>query len=119
MYQEPEERQLTPAEELRELQEEHTRLKGLKEHPGFKYYLDIGAAQIATRRGLYEGKPLKSLDESLEQEFQKGEVAGIRFMTEFVDIRLRIIEEQCSELAKEIEDASRERTSEHDASDDE
>jgi hypothetical protein len=88
---------------LRELQEELSKLRDLRGHNGYRYLMEIAAAQVETRRN-FERSPLKSLDATLEQEFQKGEIAGILLFSEIVDIRVTDLEEQIKTLTEVEED---------------
>ena len=81
-------------EETRELQEELSRLKALVTTAGWKYLEKIAAAQVEHRRNSYELRPLSSLDETLAQEYQKGEVSGIRLFVQLPSLRISALEEE-------------------------
>lgn len=89
--------------EARELQEEASRLTSLISHPGWKYLQDVLAAQVETRDQQIRRTPLKSMDEALEQEYKKGEAAGIDFAASFALVRLNAIKEQLDEMLKSKE----------------
>jgi len=72
----------------------------LLDHSGFTYFKDILHAQYETRTQKIILNPLKSMDEALGQEYEKGEAAGIKFAEEFVSIRLEDLSEQIDELLK-------------------
>lgn len=91
--------------ELRELQEELSRLKALVLTPGFKYFMEVLATQVENRKQQIILTPLKKMDEVLEQEYQKGEVAGIALSMNFVEIRVKNIEDEILEILKETQDA--------------
>jgi hypothetical protein len=93
-------------DEVRELQEELSRLRSLQEHPGFEYLMRIAGAQLETRKQQILLTPLPTMDSVLGQEYAKGEVSGIELFTRIVDIRMR-------DLAEEIQE--RLRDNEHDA----
>lgn len=93
-----------PKVQVRELQEVLSDLNALVESRGWKRLQKITAAQIETRRNGYEAKPLKSLDETLEQEFLKGEVVGIRTFIQLPYDEIEDLQTQIAELLKENED---------------
>jgi hypothetical protein len=43
------------------------------------------------------------MDEVLEQEYRKGEIAGIEFAARFVDIEIEILRETISKLTQEVD----------------
>jgi hypothetical protein len=83
--------------EVRELQEERSRLFSLREHPGYEYLMRIAEAQVTSRQASIMLTPLQSMDEVLRQEYAKGEVSGIALFSRIVDIRIRDLEEQITE----------------------
>jgi hypothetical protein len=89
--------------ELRELQEEQYRLRSLKDHPGFKYLQEVLQAQVETRTKAIILAPLASLDEVPNQEYAKGEAAGILFAKEFVDTRLNALAEEIQDILEKKE----------------
>ena len=91
-------------EEVRVLQEERSRLTNLREHSGYKYLMEIAAAQIETRRQAVFLKPLKSMDETLEQEYLKGELSGITLFSQMVDIRVDELAGEITQLLEELEE---------------
>ncbi len=92
--------------EVRELQEELSKLRGLVLHAGYDYLVKIAQAQLETRRQQIILTPLKSMDEVLAQEFAKGETAGIELFTRLVDIRINDLESEINERLKENGDES-------------
>jgi hypothetical protein len=92
--------------EVRELQEELSKLRGLVLHAGYDYLVKIAQAQLETRRQQIILTPLKSMDEVLAQEFAKGETAGIELFTRLVDIRINYLESEINERLKENGDES-------------
>ena len=91
-------------EEVRVLQEERFRLSSLREHDGYKYLIEIAQAQIETRRQAVFLKPLKSMDEILEQEYLKGELSGITLFSQMVDIRVEELTGEITHLLEELEE---------------
>ena len=51
--------------------------RGLLDHPGWKRYKDIIEQQVRLRHATICLTPLESFGKSLEQEFMKGEAAGL------------------------------------------
>ena len=92
-------------ESLRDLQEERFRLTGLKEHPGYRYLMEIAEAQIHTRMQAVFLTPLKGLDETFSQEYYKGEISGIKLFKEIVDIRVKELTDAITEALKEQENS--------------
>lgn len=82
--------------ELRELQEERSSLVALQKMAGFQWLLQVAESQAESRKKSVFLKPLSSMDECLEQEYRKGEIAGIELFRQLVDIQL-------SELNEEIQ----------------
>lgn len=98
--------------ELRDLQEEQSRLRSLKDHPGFKYLQEVLQAQAETRTKAIILAPLASLDDVPNQEYAKGEAAGILFSKEFVDTRLSTLAEEIQDILEKKESGN-ENTVEH------
>ena len=90
--------------EVRVLQEESSKLQSLKEHAGYAYLMQIAQGQLTQRAGNVLLKALRTMDEVLEQEFQKGEYSGIRLFTEIVDLRIEDLKQQIAERMKEDEE---------------
>lgn len=90
-------------EEVRELQEELSRLRALQQHPGYEYLMRIAGAQLETRRQQIILTPLQTMDEVLGQEYAKGETSGIELFTKIVEIRVRDLEDEIQERLKEHE----------------
>lgn len=86
--------------EVRDLQEEQSRLRSLTEHTGFKYLREVLQEQVKVRTQAIILTPLNSLDETLHQEYSKGEAAGISLAERFVEIRLTDLAEQIEERLK-------------------
>lgn len=99
--------------ELRELQEERHNLKKLQESAPFKFVMSTADSQIKTRTDNIILRPLANLDESLAQEYAKGEVAGIRLFTQMVPTMIETLDEDIAELIeKEKENATSENADE-------
>lgn len=92
------------SEQLRALQEERSNLSKLLEHPGFVEYLRILEAQIESRRNSIFLKPLKSMDEALEQEYRKGEIAALLLAKELTAIQLREVNEEIEAILTEAKE---------------
>lgn len=80
--------------EVRDLQEELSKLRSLKTQTGFFYLMKIAEIQVKERTDQLILSPLATMDAVLGQEYQKGEIAGIKLFVEFTDIRIRDLEEQ-------------------------
>lgn len=77
--------------DLRELQEVRSNLLQLTQHPGFIWMMGVIEGQIERR--FYENlKPLASMDETLAQEFSKGEAQGLVTTRELVPTQIEYIE---------------------------
>jgi hypothetical protein len=90
--------------EVRELQEELSRLNSLKAHAGYVYLMEIAQAQLETRKQAVFLTPLKKMDEVLEQEYQKGEISGIALFMQMVDVRIQQLSDEINETLKEAKD---------------
>lgn len=88
--------------ELRELQEELSKLNSLVKHPGYVDLLKIADQQIDARTQAVFLNPLKAMDEVLEQEFKKGEIAGIKLFREIVGIEIGRLEEDIATKLEEL-----------------
>ena len=88
---------------VRELQEELSRLRALKDFAGYKYLLEIADNQIKGRQDALILRPLAKMDDVLSQEYSKGEIAGIRLFRELTDIRIADLEEEIARATQEDE----------------
>lgn len=70
------------------------RLTSLKSHPGFKELMQIAEVQAREREKTIILTPLKGMDDTLEQEYRKGEVAGIMLFMEMTNIRIASLQEE-------------------------
>lgn len=93
-------------QELRELQEELSRLSSLQSHAGYAYLLEIAGAQMDARKQQVFLTPLNTMDEVLRQEYAKGEIAGIDLFSKIVDVRIRDLQEEIQERLKDNEHES-------------
>ena len=95
----------TRTPDLRELQEEASSLKSLKNHLGYKRLMEHLNGQVTARREDIILKPLPSVDAALGQEYAKGECAGLMLAIGFLDGHLEAliadIETQLEALEKE------------------
>ena len=107
----------TEQPEVRELQEERSRLTSLKEHTGWTYFLAIADAQLETRKQHLFLTPLPGLDATFAQEFEKGEISGIAFMRHFIDSRIETLTEEIEQRLSEEEEKRDERSSGKDSND--
>lgn len=98
---------------LRELQEVLSDLNSLVDSRGWKRLMQIAQAQIETRRNNYEAKPLKAIDETLEQEFLKGEVTGIRTFCQLPTDEIEDLQTQIATILEETENADSNTETEH------
>ena len=99
-----EQQELSRDDRLRALQEELSKLKSLQEHRGYLYFMEIAKAQRVIRTSTVLLNPLKTMDEVLEQEYKKGEIAGITLFENLVEIRMTDIQQQLDEIAEEMKD---------------
>ena len=83
------------------LQAELSELKSLQQRPGYKELMRLADVQIANRRNLIELVPLKSLDETLAQEYAKGEISGIRLFQSMVEVQKGNLELEIKEASDE------------------
>jgi hypothetical protein len=95
-----------------ELSVEQTRdairaLKELRSHPGWDIIRRIVNSQITSRIDSYILQPRKDMASEWEKEFQKGEVAGMRFILALPEQELDTLE-----ALKEVEDARTDTSSE-------
>ena len=90
-------------DELRELQEELSKLKSLQEHRGYEYLMQVAESQLENRRQQILLTPLRAMDEVLMQEYSKGEVSGIELFTKLVEIRINDLTQEIQERLKEDE----------------
>lgn len=58
---------------------------------------------METRKQAIFLTPLKGMDEVLEQEYKKGEIAGLELARKFAEIRIEAIREQIQELTQQVE----------------
>lgn len=93
------------SQRAREAQEELSGLRALQGHKGFQELLKIAQIQVDNRTQQIFLNPLKSLDAALEQEYSKGEVAGIKLFMEMTKIRIQDLEDEIKGLLNE-EDGS-------------
>ena len=87
---------------LREAQEERSRLLSLTNHVGWKWYEGILDSQIEARRNTYELRPLKTMDEVLEEQYVKGELNGLRTVKALVIARVEELENDIQNYEKEL-----------------
>lgn len=94
--------------DLRALQEERFKLTDLRDHAGYRYLMQIAKAQMNARHQAVFLTPLKKLDDTLEQEYHKGEMAGIALFMNMVDVRVDELTNAINqELIKENGDGER------------
>jgi hypothetical protein len=91
------------ADTLRELQEELSKLSQLRSTAGYDLLVGVLHSQADTRKQSIFLTPLKSLDEVPEQEYKKGEIAGIEFAAKFVDIQIEILRQSIATYTREVE----------------
>lgn len=87
---------------LREAQEERSSLVRLTYEPGWKWFMELLATQEQNRRNQFELVPLKAMDEVLEEQFLKGELAAYRTVQAIVKARIEELESEIDELEQEI-----------------
>lgn len=91
------------ARELRELQEEQSDFKSLLEHRGFARFMQVFREQLKHRIDKVTLSPLQNINEVLEQEFCKGEIAGITLVVDLIPARLELIKGEIEEILEELE----------------
>ena len=90
-------------ERRRALSEELSRLKSLVDHAGWKRLMEIAEGQCKNREpGIFA--PLENLLEAGKQEFEKGEVAGIRLFMVLPHKRVADVEAELAAMPEEDED---------------
>lgn len=82
---------MNPRDELRNLE-------NLLEEPGWKWLTSLIEEQATLRTASIILSPLASMDAALEQEFQKGEISGMRLVPALVAGRIASLR---SDLARE------------------
>ena len=76
-------------------------LRKLIKSPGWVQLLKIADAQIETRRRAIILSPLKAMDEVLEQEYAKGEIAGIMLFLSLPETWMQSLMMNADKLEKE------------------
>jgi hypothetical protein len=84
---------------LRELQEELSELNALREHRGYKTLMTIADLQAKARMDSLIA-PIKTMDDTLEQEFRKGEIGGIQLFMRMTDVQISMLESEIETLLK-------------------
>jgi hypothetical protein len=88
-----------------ELSETLRALQDLVASSAWKKYSDLIDAQVKGRVDQLVLKPLRSIDETLEQEYAKGEIAGMRFslniVTDLIDTGTAELEQVRNALGAE------------------
>ncbi|NOJ26562.1 MAG: hypothetical protein DA330_00920 [Nitrososphaera sp.] len=74
---------------------------------GYKWLIRLADEQLEQRQRTLLLTPLKGMDEVLEQEYKKGEVAGILLFKEIVDIRIGVLKQEIDEYFEEKGDEHR------------
>jgi hypothetical protein len=92
---------------VRDLQEERSRLLSFKQHPGYADLMAIAESQLEVRKQTVFLNPLKSLDETFEQEYMKGEISGIALFSQMIDRQIEALTDEIDEALKEEEDERR------------
>ena len=90
--------------QVRDLQEERSRLLSFKQHPGYADLMAIAESQLEVRKQTVFLNPLKSLDETFEQEYMKGEISGIALFKEMVEVQIQSLTDEIDAALKEEED---------------
>lgn len=91
-------------QELRELQEERFNLGELLKHPGYKWLMEVAASQVEMRKQQVFLRPLKAMDEILEQEYQKGEISGIELFRQLVQVRMTELTEEINRRTDNVDE---------------
>lgn len=91
---------------LRELQEELSDWKSLLEQRAVKRWLELAREQMENRKQAVFLNPLESLDNSLRQEFQKGEISGIYLFSRIPEIQVAALESDIEKYEEAIENAT-------------
>lgn len=91
------------AELRRALSEELSRLQSLVEHAGWTRLMEIADGQCRNREAMIYA-PLENLLQLGKQEFEKGEVAGIKLFTVLPHKRIADIKQELESMPEEDED---------------
>ncbi len=91
-----------PVDLLREARELRNHLRQLSKHPGYLHYTAKVQQQINNRMRMYGLKPLESLDKVPEQEFAKGEMAGLELAKVIVENQLTHLDTEITALEATI-----------------
>lgn len=90
-----------PAERLRVLQEEYSKLQALTDNLGWKDLETLADEQVKLRIPSALGK-VDNLLEITKKEYEKGEIAGIQLFTQLPGIRLEAIRLEMAQLEEEL-----------------
>ena len=82
-----------PEDSVRDLQEELSDLRSLKEHRGWKRFQEVIAKQLENRKVVHF-HPAESLEDILRSEFQKGEIAFGELVRVLVDLQIDTLVEE-------------------------
>ena len=88
--------------EVRDLQEELSRLRSLREHPGWTMFQKVIKRQLELRKQQHF-QSAKSLEDILVSEFQKGEIAYGEFVLVLVDLQIATLQEEISDGGRDDE----------------
>lgn len=77
-----------------------SRLTSLIAHPGYQFLMEVAQSQIETRINGIILTPLNTYDETLKQEYAKGEVAGIQLFKSLAEARVRDLSERIQDVLK-------------------
>jgi len=83
--------------------EEHALWRSLLEHPSWKKFEEIVMEQVRLRQATVCLTPLPTFGKSLEQEFMKGEAAGLGLALALVHTQYEITKLEKEKLAVELD----------------
>lgn len=82
----------------RELQEELSQLRGLVKLPAWEKLMRYASEQLTGRIDNIILNPVNGADDTLKQEYLKGEVSGIKLFTKMPEILIAELEDAIAQL---------------------
>lgn len=90
--------------QLRELQEELSELRSLQRTRGYARLMFIAEEQVKARTSNVILNALKCMDDVLEQEYKKGEIAGIQLIMEMTNTHILALESEIESKLNEVKE---------------
>jgi len=66
--------------------------------------MEVAASQVEMRKQQVFLRPLKAMDEILEQEYQKGEISGIELFRQLVQVRMTELTEEINRRTDNVDE---------------